>query len=272
MKSPFFASGVIGSMHASSLKFASYFAQYGVDQCNQCQAGMALFSNYKTNAAFDKQNVSTTTLVNYSWTCAASSFVQYLNQTSSWDTKTNKNSYLYYYNYMCSQYTIATIAAGTGTFYMFKYDALNTYQNTLSGTSYQISSSNRQTYTNGGAVFYALQCSGCANNYVLSHYKDYCYPNTLLQNCKVAFDYNDCKTCNTNFARIRVPSDTDSNVFVAQCVNMTIPNCSLVDNENLSNSDVPLCKTCSNGHYWNSTLNQCLPSNTQNCAVNTSIN
>lgn len=120
-------SAAITNAHAHSLRFIAYFGQYGVDKCNQCQAGMALFSNYKTNdngagtTTFDRQNVSTTTLINYSWTCVASSFVAYLNLTTSWDTKTNKNNYLTYYNYMCNKYIIYDIANGAN-YYDFKYD------------------------------------------------------------------------------------------------------------------------------------------------------
>ena len=231
---------------------------------------MALFSNYKTDTTFLKQNISNTTFINYSWTCAASEFVAYLNKTTSWDTKTNKNEYLKYYNYMCNMYEIATTAVNA-FIYRFKYDTLKTDSNSTTGTSYQVSASNRVTDTVTGTAVTAPKCTGCALNFVLSVYNDYCYPNDFIQNCKLAFDYNDCKECLTNFARVRVPSDNDPTIFVAQCVNMTIPNCNEVDGVNVNNSDIPICKTCAQGYYWNSTTNQCLPSITPNCLVNSSI-
>ncbi len=53
---------------------------------------------------------------------------------------------------------------------------------------------------------------------------------------------------------------------------MTIPNCKVPDNLNTGNKVPPQCKTCSAGYYWNSTDNQCQPSNTQNCLENSTIN
>ncbi len=53
---------------------------------------------------------------------------------------------------------------------------------------------------------------------------------------------------------------------------MTVPNCSEVDNINTSHSDIPLCKTCAPGYYWNPNTSQCLAANVPNCQINTGIN
>lgn len=112
---------------------------------------------------------------------------------------------------------------------------------------------------------YKVRCYACTTKYVLSKYYDFCYPDDLLQNCDFAQDYNDCSLCKETFARVIILSDTESTVFIAQCINMTIPNCKVADHINTNNNIVPQCKTCSPGFYWNITDNQCQPSNTPNC-------
>lgn len=79
---------------------------------------------------------------------------------------------------MCSKYEIVSLANGTN-YYTFMYDKLKTDVNTVGGTAYTVSASNRNTITLGAAS-YQLQCTGCAPRYVLSYFKDYCYPDDLL--------------------------------------------------------------------------------------------
>jgi hypothetical protein len=101
---------------------------------------------------------------------------------------------------------------------------------------------------------------------------NYCFPAELLKNCKSAYDYNDCLVCEDNYARVIIPSEKEADSFVAQCVNMTVPNCTVVDSINSINSTVPLCKTCTQGYFWNTTSLKCEKGNVINCLEYTSNN